>query len=122
LAGQQQVTFGAGLLTKGAGAMGDYYGGQEKAYSPYTMAFTKAQGLETLAERPLALSTQIGQLVTNAGVNAGNFGLKGAELSNKLATSEEATTNPYATILAGLSDSKSTISQGIADYIKKNWG
>ena len=122
LAGQQQVTFGAGLLTKGAGAMGEYYGGQEKAYAPYTMASTKAQGLETLGERPLSLSTQIGQLSTNAGVNAGNFGLKGAELSTKIATSDAATTNPYSTILAGLSDPNSTISQGIADYIKKNWG
>lgn len=122
LAGQQQVTFGAGLLTKGAGAMGDYYNGQEKAYAPYTMASTKAQGLETLAERPLSLSTQIGQMSTNAGVNAANFGLKGAELATKMATSPAATTNPYSTILAGLSDPNSTISQGIADYIKKNWG
>ncbi len=122
LAGQQQVTFGAGLLTKGAGAMGDYYGGQEKAYAPYTMASTKAQGLETLAQKPFTMSTDLGQMVTDAGVNAGNFGLKGAELSTKIATSDAATTNPYSTILAGLSDPNSTISQGIADYIKKNWG
>lgn len=121
LAGQQQVTFGAGLLTKGAGALGDYYGGQEKAYAPYTIASTKAQGLETLAERPLSLSTQIGQMATNAGVNSGNFGLKGAELSTRIATSPAATTNPYSTVLAGLSDPSSTISQGVADYIKKNW-
>ena len=33
-AGQQQVAFGAGLLGQGAGAMGQYYGGQQAAYQP----------------------------------------------------------------------------------------
>jgi hypothetical protein len=121
LAGQQQVTFGAGLLTKGAGAMGDYYGGQEKAYAPYTMASTKAQGLETLAQKPFTMSTDLGQLSSTAGARVGQLGLQGADYSTRLATGSAATTNPYSTVLAGLSDPNSTISQGIADYIKKNW-
>jgi hypothetical protein len=121
LAGQQQVTFGAGLLTKGAGAMGDYYGGQEKAYAPYTMASTKAQALETLAQKPFTMSTDLGQLSSTAGARVGQLGLQGADYSTRLATGSAATTNPYSTVLAGLSDPNSTISQGIADYIKKNW-
>ena len=121
LAGQQQVTFGAGLLTKGAGAMGDYYSGQTAAYSPYTTAFGKAQGLETLAQKPYDMSTALATQIATAGNTVGNFGLRGAELSNKISTGTAATTNPYSTVLAGLSDPTSTISQGVADYIKNNW-
>jgi hypothetical protein len=121
LAGQQQVTFGAGLLTKGAGAMGDYYSGQTAAYSPYTTAFGKVQGLETLAQKPYDMSTALATQLSTAGAAVGNLGLRGVEASTRISTGTAATTNPYSTVLSGLSDPTSSISQGVADYIKKNW-
>lgn len=122
LAGQQQVTFGAGLLSKGAGALGDYYSGQEKAYAPYTTAMGQVQNLEARGQQPLGLSTALAQQQAQAGANAGRLGLTGAHLSTNLATSPAMTTNPYATILGGLSDPNSLLSAGIAGAVKGIWG
>ena len=51
-AGQQNVLFGAGLLGQGSQAMGQYYGGQQHAYAPYTTALGQVQNLEQLAQQP----------------------------------------------------------------------
>jgi hypothetical protein len=101
-AGQQQVAFGAGLLGQGAGAMGQYYGGQQAAYQPYTTALGQVQGLEQLAQQPLQMGAALGQQAATAGANVGRLGLSGAEFSTRLATGNAATTNPYSTLLSGL--------------------
>jgi len=100
-AGQQQVTFGAGLLGQGAGAMGQYYAGQQAAYAPYTTAMGQAQALEAAGQQPFTLSSQLGQAASTAGARAGALGLEGANISQRLATGAAATTNPYATALGG---------------------
>jgi len=100
--GQQQVQFGAGLLGTGAQTMGQYYGGQQAAYAPYTTALGQVQGLETAAQQPLMLGAQLGQQAAQAGANVGRLGLSGAEFSTRLATGNAATTNPYSTLLSGL--------------------
>ena len=105
-AGQQQVQFGAGLLGQGAGAMGQYYSGQQAAYSPYTTALGQVQALEAAGQQPLTMSTNLGQTAAQAGANVGQLGLSGARLSTALATSDAATTNPYATVLGGLGSSQ----------------
>jgi hypothetical protein len=92
-AGQQQVTFGAGLLGQGAGAMGQYYAGQQAAYAPYTTAMGQVQGLEALGQQPFTLGAQLGQTASTAGARAGQLGLEGARLSTALATSADATRN-----------------------------
>jgi len=101
-AGQQQVAFGAGLLGQGAGAMGQYYGGQQAAYQPYTTALGQVQGLEQMAQQPLTMGAALGQQAATAGANVGRLGLSGAEFSTRLATGPAATTNPYSTLLSGL--------------------
>jgi hypothetical protein len=101
-AGQQQVQFGAGLLGQGASAMGQYYGGQQAAYTPYTTASGQVQGLEALGQQPLTMGVGLGQQAAQAGANVGRLGLTGAQLSTNLATSQAATTNPYASLLGGL--------------------
>lgn len=121
-AGQQQVSFGAGLLGQGAGAMGQYYAGQQAAYAPYTTAMDQVQNLEAQGQQPLNMSTQLGQITSNAGARVGQLGLQGADYSTRLATSPAATTNPYATILGGLSDPNSLLSAGIAGAVKGIWG
>jgi hypothetical protein len=100
--GQQNVLFGAGLLGQGATAMGNYYGGQQAAYSPYTTALGQVQNLETLAQQPLTMGAALGQQSAQAGFNVGQLGLKGAGQSVALATSPAATNNPYASALSGL--------------------
>jgi hypothetical protein len=99
--GQQQVTFGAGLLNQGAQTMGQYYGGQQAAYSPYTTALGQVQGLETAAQQPFTMGANLGQQSAQAGFNVGQLGLKGAGQSVALATGADATRNPYASALSG---------------------
>jgi len=101
-AGQQQVAFGAGLLGTGAQTMGQYYGGQQAAYQPYTTALGQVQALETAAQQPLTLGAGLGQTSAQAGFNVGQLGLRGAGASVELATGKAATTNPYSTLLSGI--------------------
>lgn len=103
--GQQQVAFGAGLLGTGAQTMGQYYGGQQAAYAPFTSAFGQMQALESAAQQPLTLGAQLGQTASTAGARVGQLGLQGAGQSVALATGPAATTNPYATLFSGLAAS-----------------
>jgi hypothetical protein len=89
--GQQQVAFGAGLLGTGAQTMGQYYGGQQAAYAPYTTAMGQVQGLEAAGQQPFNLSTQLGQAASTAGARVGQLGLQGAGQSVALATGADAT-------------------------------
>jgi hypothetical protein len=101
-AGQQQVAFGAGLLGQGAQTMGQYYGGQQAAYAPYTTAMGQVQGLEALGQQPLTTGINLGQISSQAGANVGKLGLEGARLSAGLATSADATRNLLAqSLIAG---------------------
>jgi hypothetical protein len=115
-AGQQNVLFGAGLLGQGSQAMGQYYGGQQAAYSPYTTALGQIQGLETAAQQPLMIGAQLGQQAATAGANAGRIGLTGAQIQGNLMTSNAVTNNPYAAFLGGLGSPTSTLGQGLANY------
>jgi hypothetical protein len=63
------------------------------------------------------MSTQLGQQSAQAGANVARMGLTGAQLSAGLATSNAATTNPYATVLGGLGSNTSLLGQGLANYI-----
>jgi hypothetical protein len=101
-AGQQQVAFGAGLLGTGAQTMGQYYGGQQAAYTPYTTALGQVQNLESMAQQPLNMSTALAQQSAQAGATVGRLGLTGAGQSVALATGADATRNPYATAIGGI--------------------
>jgi len=116
-AGQQNVLFGAGLLGQGAQAMGQYYGGQQAAYAPYTTALGQVQNLESLAQQPLQMGAQLGQTAATAGANAGRIGLTGAQISGNLMTSPAVTNNPYAAFLSGLGSPTSTLGQGLANWV-----
>jgi hypothetical protein len=91
--GQQQVQFGAGLLNTGAQTMGQYYGGQQAAYSPYTTALGQVQNLESMAQQPLQMGATLGQQASAAGARMGELGLRGAGQSVALATGADATRN-----------------------------
>ena len=115
-AGQQNVTFGAGLLGTGAQTLGNFYAGQQAAYAPYTSAMGQVTGLETAAQQPFTMSTGLANQVATAGANAGRLGLAGAGSAADISMGRAATTNPYASLLTGLSDP--TFAQGIANI----WG
>jgi hypothetical protein len=70
-AGQQQATFGAGLLSTGSDLMGKYYAGQTAAYNPFATAIDTSSGLESLAQQPMTLGTQIGAKTTASAAEAG---------------------------------------------------
>jgi hypothetical protein len=118
--GQQNVLFGAGLLGTGAQTMGQYYGGQQAAYSPYTSAIGQVQALETAGQQPLTTGINLGNLVSTAGARAGELGLRGAGQSVALATGAAATNSPLATALTGLGSS-GLLSTGI-DMVGKAIG
>jgi hypothetical protein len=101
--------------------MGQYYAGQQAAYAPYTTAMGQVQNLETQAQQPLNMSTQLGQMTSNAGARVGQLGLQGADYSTRLATGPAATTNPYSTVLGGLTDPNSLLSQGITTAVRSIW-
>jgi hypothetical protein len=102
-AGQQNVTFGAGLLGTGATTLGNYYAGQQAAYSPYTSALGQVTGIENLGQQPFTMSTGLGQQVAQAGANAGQLGLRGASSAADISMGRAATTDPFAQLLSGLS-------------------
>ena len=98
-AGQRNVLFGAGLLGQGSTAMGNYYTGQQQAYTPYTTASGQVQGLEALGQAPMTTSLGIGRDVSTAGYRAGALGVQGAEAAGKMSTGAAATANPLGNFL-----------------------
>jgi hypothetical protein len=90
-AGQQQVTFGAGL-------------------------FGQAGQLENMAQQPFALSQGLAQQSSLSGARAGELGIRGNVYGNAIGLSGAMTTNPYATVLGGLSDPSSLLAQGLGSY------
>ena len=113
-AGQRDVLFGAGLLGQGATAMGNYYGGQQAAYAPYTAALGQAQTLETLGQKPYDMGINLGQLGAQAGFNVGQLGLKGAQISAGLATSADATRNLLAQGLTAAGNPNAMVGQSLS--------
>jgi hypothetical protein len=116
-AGQQNVLFGAGLLGQGATAMGNYYGGQQAAYSPYTTALGQVQALEGAAQQPLQMGANLAQQASTAGYRAGSLGVEGQKLASVFNTGANATYNPYAGLLTAAGNPNSMFGQSIAKYL-----
>jgi hypothetical protein len=91
-AGQQQVTYGAGL-------------------------FGQAGNLEAMAQQPFTLGTGLGTSISGAGANAGRLGLTGTSLAAGYGTSPAATTSPGAYLLGGFGSPTSTLGQGLASWL-----
>ena len=84
-AGQQQTSFGAGLLGQGASSLGNYYSGQQAAYAPFTTALGQTNALEQLGQQPFALSSELAGRSSTAGAKAADY-LKSAGQANPLAS------------------------------------
>jgi hypothetical protein len=115
--GQQNVLFGAGLLGQGSQAMGQYYGGQQAAYAPYTTALGQFTNLEQLAQQPLQMGATLGQQAAQAGANVGRLGLTGAGQSVALATGADATRNLAAQGLIAAGNPNAMFGQSIGGLL-----
>jgi hypothetical protein len=113
--GQRDVLFGSSLLGQGAQAMGQYYGGQQAAYAPFTTALGQVQGLETLGQQPFQMGAQLGKEASAAGARMGTLGLEGANISQRLATGANATTNPYAQALMASGNPNAMFGQALGN-------
>jgi hypothetical protein len=115
--GQQNVLFGAGLLGQGSQAMGQYYGGQQAAYAPYTTALGQFTNLEQLAQQPLQMGATLAQQSAQAGANVGRLGLTGAGQSVALATGADATRNLTAQGLIAAGNPNAMFGQSIGGLL-----
>jgi hypothetical protein len=95
--------------------MGNYYGGQQQAYAPYTTALGQVQNLETLAQQPFTMGTNLAQQAATAGARVGELGLGGARLSTALGTSANATANPYAQALMAAGNPNAMFGQSLGN-------
>jgi hypothetical protein len=91
-AGQQNVLFGTGL-------------------------FGQAGNLENMAQQPFNLSQGLAEKSSVGGYRSGSLGLQGNVYGNAIGLSGAMTTNPYATVLGGLSSPTSTLGTGLANWL-----
>jgi hypothetical protein len=96
-AGQQNVLFGTGL-------------------------FGQAGQLETMAQQPFSLSQGLAEKSSLGGARAGSLGIQGNVYGNAIGLSAANTTNPFATVLGGLSSPTSLLAQGIGSYFSSPFG
>ena len=71
------MAFGTGLFGQGANLLGQTYAGQQAALAPFTQYLSGVSGLESQAQQPLGLSSNLGQLSSGAGYRSGYLGLQG---------------------------------------------
>jgi hypothetical protein len=112
-AGMEQAKFGAGLLGTGSDLLGKYYAGQTAAYSPFTTAIDTSSGLESLAQQPLTLGTQIGAKTTASSAEAGKLLAQG--MVNSAATQAPANAFSYSGDLL----SQVASNPALQDYLRK---
>jgi len=103
--GQQQATFGAGLMGAGTGLLSGGYNLQNTALTPYTNYLAGAQTLEGLGQQALTQGASLGSSQATAGANAGNALLSGVRnAQGPLTTGAAGTTAATTGAIAGLTD------------------
>jgi len=115
-AGMEQARFGAGLLSSGSDLMSKYYAGQTAAYSPFATAIDTSSGLESLAQQPLTLGTQIGAKTTASSAEAGRLLAQG--MVNSAAT--QAPVNAFS--YSGDLFSQAANNPQLQDYLRRAFG
>jgi hypothetical protein len=100
-AGQQQYTFGQGLLSS--------------AYSPLQSQLGTAATLEQLGQSPLDIGAQLGGRSATAGANVGNTLLQGGLASARTAQAGNAY-SPFGTAISGAA-SNQAFGSGIGNYL-----
>jgi hypothetical protein len=76
-AGQQNLSFGAGLFGTGANLLSQYQTGQVGALAPFQGYLGATQGIEQLGQAPLNIGAELGGRSATAGANVGRSLLEG---------------------------------------------
>lgn len=96
--GQRELAFGTGLLSQGAGLLGQFQAGQVNALNPFTTYLGGAGTIESLGQQPLDIGAQLGGRNINAsGAQALLQGGIGAAQSMQQANAY----SPWGTALMG---------------------
>ena len=108
-AGQQQVTFGQGLLGGALNLQQGGYGAQQAALAPFSTGFTQAGSVEQAGMQPLNLGAQLG---------AGNAAAAQATLAGQ-AGANQAIANRNTAIVGGAAN---VLADPVAKLIKSLFG
>ena len=103
--GQQQYTFGQGLLTG--------------AYSPLQSQLGTSQLVEQLGQSPLDIGAQLGGRSATAGANVGNSLLQGGLSAARTAQAGNAY-SPLGSAISGLS-SNQAFTSGLSNWMNPSW-
>jgi hypothetical protein len=107
LAGQQQVTFGQGLMTGGINLQNAGYGLQSNALAPFTNLIGGAQNTENLGLNALSLGQGLGSAAAGSNQAAANQYMQGQTTANQanraaLQGAVAGLTDPIAALIASL--------------------
>lgn len=107
LAGQQQVTFGQGLMKGGIDLNNLGYGMQSNALVPYTNLIAAAQGAENLGMGAFNAGQSLGSAAASSNQAAANQFMGGQNIANQanraaLQGAVSGLTDPIAALIAGL--------------------
>lgn len=103
LAGQQQTTYGYGLLGNSIELMNKGYGAQTNALAPYQQYLTNAQTAENLGQGAFTLGTGLGSSAAASAQAAANQYMKGQQVANDTtAKTIQSLTDPIAKLISGL--------------------
>jgi hypothetical protein len=107
LAGQQQVTFGQGLMTGGINLNNAGYGMQSNALAPFTNLLGGAQNVENLGMGAFNAGQSLGSAAASSNQAAANQYMSGQNIANQanraaVTGAVAGLTDPIAQLIAGL--------------------
>ena len=122
---QGQQVAGAGLYSAGLGLtqQGQQFGQSlgASAFSPFTAGFGAQGAVETAAQQPLTLSTDLAKLQAASGANQGQLYGQGAQAAARMGLLPEMQTSNTATILGGLASPTSGLGNAFSGLFS-GWG
>lgn len=107
-AGQQQTTFGQGLLSGAINLAGQGYGLQTQALAPYTQYLQGATNIENLGQNALTQGSALGSSITAGATNAANIQNQAAQQAAALQMQRNnavvgGLTDPISQLISGMS-------------------
>ena len=116
LAGQQQVTFGRGLMTGGIELQNAGYGLQSNALAPYTNLISGAEGVENLGRNALTVGQGLGSAAVASNQAAATQFMGGQNIAN------QANRAALQGAVAGLTDPVSQLINSLVGNRNTNFG
>ena len=116
---QRQIAAGADTAAQQQIQFGQQLAGQ--AYQPFTSGFGAQTALETAAQQPLTLSTDLAKLQAASGANQGTLYNTGAQTAARMGLLPEMQTSNTATILGGLASPTSGLGNAFSGLFS-GWG